>query len=964
MFILQPVIMPLMINAPFFIIFRIGLVTLVNGLLVGISIITWRLKHLSLPPSSSQLRAPGAVSVRHEWGNTLDGFALSTSLLPTAAVVGLHDWSRTQHCPVMLTLQDGLQSCDRLTWHKPRISLQSHASLELQQRFQAALRSQSSDEAWAIWVHLAFGIDHFPSPYRLATPSVLKCHPKDRENLLRLMKAQRRILAHSHRHGWSDVAFSKYDNLNQQISKQVALGRKEALKHWKESMNHTRTAAAWIRDGLTKPAIVTSDPRTMVEQGEAILNEWLPRWTQPPDEDQRNASAAILCQQMQSSELSPWMSPAPWTPHMIRSFCNSSAAGLDGLPFDAFNALRDDILNLLCQLFDAFDAGLPFPSCWASARLVCIQKPDGGTRPITILSAAYRIWGKRSAQCLASWTTWFPVHLVGGRPSGPRAADTANEISAILSEYHSNSLFLAGACLDVAKCFDSLSLHAVKDLFLAIGAPPFLFEVLHLWKNIQRHVWFGTEATGVVITSQSPRGIPQGDPLAPWCLNLVMSCWIRTLQPLETVRVFLDDRCILHPCIDELSNALHTTYHFDWSFGFATNVEKSSRFYVGSLPHARHHGAWFQLPLKVQIKYLGAVLETQTHLPMHSGSARAQQVRHQLGRVRFLPSLLMRQNFITAFLQGLYFDACLIPFRNLKAVTTAVVQTWWGPTRHLHNYMRSVAVTLGVLGPLHLLSPIIFMCYYCILALARLRQNCPRLAVHIWDRRDIHWQKSVGFTRQVHRCLQTIGCGWPDPDRLQFAHLAPVSLTSLVATGDAEASSRHNLRDILRLWWWRHHCPEFPYLEGCEQGIDRDLTLAPVRAMMHKSPWCGNDGTNGARYQRFLANALWSNDRLYHANKISSPICLRCGQVCDSVQHLLWDCCANSMILDRLRRSWVSLEQNPVHSISLPEELPPCIRLCGLIPSPLPTGFTPQHIHLLQIYFVDVLNAWGRQRSG
>lgn len=125
---------------------------------------------------------------------------------------------------------------------------------------------------------------------------------------------------------------------------------------------------------------------------------------------------------MQTCELCPWTDPVPWTPAMIRQFCNTSAAGLDGLPFDAFAALSDDILNLLCQLYDAFDAGLAFPSCWTTARLVCIQKPDGGTRPITILSAAYRIWGKRTAQNLATWTSWFPSQLVGGRPSGVQQA--------------------------------------------------------------------------------------------------------------------------------------------------------------------------------------------------------------------------------------------------------------------------------------------------------------------------------------------------------------------------------------------------------------------------------------------------------------------------------------------------------------------------------------------------------------
>lgn len=173
--------------------------------------------------------------------------------------------------------------------------------------------------------------------------------------------------------------------------------------------------------------------------------------------------------------------------------------------------------------------------------------------------------------------------------------------------------------------------------------PSFSFSSFATLEKCSTACLVRTEATEVVITAQHPRG----DPLAPWCLNLVMSCWIRTLQPLHTLRVFLDDRCILHPVINELSDALHATFHFDWSFGFATNVEKSSRFYVGSLPAARHAGSWFQLPLKVQLKYLGAVLETQTYLPMHSGSNRALQVHRQLERVRFLPSSLLRKKMLS-----------------------------------------------------------------------------------------------------------------------------------------------------------------------------------------------------------------------------------------------------------------------------------------------------------------------------
>lgn len=70
------------------------------------------------------------------------------------------------------------------------------------------------------------------------------------------------------------------------------------------------------------------------------------------------------------------------------------------------------------------------------------------------------------------------------------------------------------------------------------------------------------------------------------------------------------------------------------------------------------------------------------------------------------------------------------------------------------------------------------------------------------------------------------------------------------------------------------------------------------------------------------------------------------------------------MALDRLRRAWVSLGPPHVALLSLPDGLPPCVRCCGLIPSPLPAGFRQQRIRLLQTYFVAVLGAWGRERNG
>ena len=197
-FIHQPVIMLPMIKVPFS-----------YGLLAAIGIIILLKTPPLLPPSSFPPRVPGATQSIMTEVTPLMVLRFPRVCCPKANVTGLHDWSRTQHCLVVLSLADGLQDCNRLIWHKPRLNLQHQASPCLEQRFRAALKAQSSDDVWAAWVQLAFGLDSSPSPYKLASSRVIKGKPKDLKYLLRLMKAQRRILANAHRQGWTDTDFTR-----------------------------------------------------------------------------------------------------------------------------------------------------------------------------------------------------------------------------------------------------------------------------------------------------------------------------------------------------------------------------------------------------------------------------------------------------------------------------------------------------------------------------------------------------------------------------------------------------------------------------------------------------------------------------------------------------------------------------------------------------------------------------------
>ena len=371
---------------------------------------------------------------------------------------------------------------------------------------------------------------------------------------------------------------------------------------------------------------------------------------------------------------------------------------------------------------------MPFPSSWSQARLVCIPKEDGGTRPLTVLLVVYRMWASRAARILAEWCIpWFPPQLIGGLRGSPPASATANLVSAYLASAYKKE-FLAGACLDTVKCFDSISLYSLELLCRACHAPQFLLNILRLWHSLQRHVWTPDGPTGVVIHLPRQKGIPQGDPVAPWALNLVMAAWIRGLPSLTLCRVYLDDRCLLDTRVARLSCALDYTSIFDATFGMQVHPQKSCRFYTWHTNEA-FQGSWCNLPLKVTLKYLGVQLETTANSPYMIGAARTAVLTAKIERARLLPDPNVRRALLASYMSGLYAEGVGITVSTARKLTTAVCQAWWGPTLHPRNHMRSVAITLGLLGPLHRLAPTIVQCYNIFLAMSRLP---------LWILTDLH----------------------------------------------------------------------------------------------------------------------------------------------------------------------------------------------------------------------------------
>ncbi|CAE7339892.1 unnamed protein product [Symbiodinium sp. CCMP2592] len=494
-------------------------------------------------------------------------------------------------------------------------------------------------------------------------------------------------------------------------------------------------------------------------------------------------------------------------------------------------------------------------------------------------------------------------------------------VSSVLAVAYHEQRPLTGASLDTEKCFDSVSLESVRCLLRQARAPLFMFRVVDLWEPLERHVWLLDGPTGITIRAARQRGLPQGDPLAPWALNLVMATWIWALPKLDLVRVFLDDRCLLHRRVEVLAEGLRITRAFDEAFGLTVHPRKSCRFYVGEAQEDPTH-YWSCLPLKVSVKYLGVQLETDPGGSLSNGDARAEAVRAKVVRARLLPQPEVRRTLVASYLQGLYAEGVMMTQLACDRLTTSVVQAWWGPTLNSRNYMRSEAYTLGLLAPLHRMAPVMVQCWSTVVALARLLVQNTLLGQGIW-RACFQERRCIGFARQVRRCLLFLKWQWASWDTLidsfgHRLHLPDLALRN--ARGD---KAKHICRDRLRAFWWQYWDSSRIAHGGILSGVDRERSLQPLQALRLRKGTFGWDGTDaGARYARFLADALWSRNRRRHAGKVESARCCRCGVEDERTDHFLWGCVANREAAGS--SSW------PAEW--LPDALPQCLRQCGVVP--------------------------------
>ena len=127
---------------------------------------------------------------------------------------------------------------------------------------------------------------------------------------------------------------------------------------------------------------------------------------------------------------------------------------------------------------------------------------------------------------------------------------------------------------DLTKAFVSIQFDVAEKALLHLGTPQYFVNHFQMCWQAPR---FCSVAGGFSRPLAPTIGVPQGDPVSPKVMALVLAPWqplIKKAYPSADLWAFVDDRSGKVPSLEVLNGALQLTADFDNSIGLRQNKSK------------------------------------------------------------------------------------------------------------------------------------------------------------------------------------------------------------------------------------------------------------------------------------------------------------------------------------------------------------------------------------------------------
>ena len=632
--------------------------------------------------------------------------------------------------------------------------------------------------------------------------------------------------------------------------------------------------------------------------------------------------------------------------------CNHSSGGADGWNIAEMKTWPEFLFVKLADLLNDVEAsGGDWPAEVLLQIVSLIPKDEYGDdqRPVTVACLVYRVWAAVRTKDLCEWQeTWIHdsqnAYRRGKRSVDPAWSSAASAEHAWLGHFHR-----VGFSLDLAKAFGRVPHQILYNLLVASGLPcNFCDTWLGAITGAIKHL---KSAYGLGRAYHVNRGLPQGDALACFGMNLLMSVWSRAVAAEcdVSVRSFADDATVesqnrdAETAVGDLQDAITVTEEFTTLSNQKPNVQKCFAW------STTRRGC----KALASLQLLGQPLLQKTHAKdlgcqaLYSGPARIavlrsrfQKARKAALRVRCAPLRLEEKaHLVTGAACSLAtygLETCPVGDGVLSRLRSAVVLALWG----FHRRFRSAHAVLLLFTQSHLTDPFQAQMCQSFLTLQRCLIRDPAVA-NAWE---AWWQKASLRTARPRGPVTLL---WKLASCLNWTWVSPWVIRihtgvdeSLVHISPDEFA--HHLRDAARIWCWKQAFALHKHFDGVQHvGVDRVATLH----MCDK----GALSTHCLRLLRsILVDAVWSLSRLFQAGRVDTSACT-CGHDHQDAVHFFWGC---PLLVDLKAKHSLLMSVRETFG-----PWPPCLELCGLVPADLEV---PQHTRLqvavlVQSYLLDVL---------
>lgn len=739
----------------------------------------------------------------------------------------------------------------------------------------------------------------------------------------------------------SPAVFSEVQQILQtEYRSQRTLHQKARISAWKRRMQASeKLCHRWIQ-GKAKLEVVPMKLRNgeytidRNEQLNAILSEWEPIFnkfkSQPVD-------VASFCQHFGATMKGSPMSLDPLTPQQIVDAAKAtteSSASLDNWRPSALTALAWWFPGLfvdLAAIYNAMELSGDLPESFLLAYTSLIPKDtsleDAGPtdfRPITVLTAVYRLWVKARFDQVLQWQeSWVTPEVFGCR-KGHNAEQMMAQISLdVESPAFSDNSFVSGVAYDYRKAFDLVPHEIMLQAMQLRGCHPRILAVLgSLYKGLQR-VFKLHGALGQWWRAYN--GLVQGDALSMVALNSVVTCIVEATKALNTdnirPRTYADDisAVVLGPSKQDVLNDLRRFHNIVKAYSNAGCGELNSKkcFTFGDKVAAGALDEQFQHVQEFCIVGGSFVFRENANLLTNLEKKRLSKWKNSVKRVKHIPrSWMARARLMLAtqsqatYGQGTH--SIVTDQRCLRGIRSDIMRVLW----QQDTYSHSPLITMSLLCPVQL-DPEFGVIYEGLRMIMRNMRNL-RFAATIRQR----------FQEQPRKI-----CDGPTARLVLLSQddtLGPL-VQQLLCGQIQEDEWLHNLRDAWRVHLWKRVHAERPQHYAGVDKLDRGRTLKWYKTLEFESNLDGEDAKSEqiirARLQlgtlrTIFAGGLMTPERAARHKRQDVECICSCGADRETIDHVSWHCSIYKEARDLLFR------QIQCHL----SDFPVCFRYAALVP--------------------------------